>query len=82
MNVQDYLKQKLETRGHYELTSEDKKLLDTQGIEEYIFRKLMSKKFRKYSVNSEYQKHIRSAIELNVRNDEPIKITIIFGGYK
>ena len=49
---------------------------------DFLYKAVMSKKFRKYSVNSEYQKHIRSAIELNVRNDEPIKIAIVFGGYK
>ncbi len=42
----------------------------------------MSKKYRKYAVTNEYQEHIRSAIALNIKNHEPIKITLIFGGYK
>lgn len=47
-----------------------------------IYRLVMSKKFRKYSVNPEYQDHIRSAIKLNLDKNEPIKFTLAFGGYK
>ncbi len=53
-----------------------------KSLEEFLFKTVMSKKFRKYSVNPEYQNHIRSAIELNVKNKEPIKVTLVFGGYK
>ena len=42
----------------------------------------MFKKFRKYSVTSEYQKHIKSAVESCVSRNEPIKISFVFGGYK
>lgn len=51
-------------------------------MREEIFRLLMSKKFRKWSVNPEYQEHIRNAIALNVAKHEPIKLTFVFGGYK
>lgn len=51
-------------------------------LAEFIYKTLMNKKFRKYSVNSEYQDHIRSAIELNIKKNEPIKIALVFGGYK
>ena len=47
-----------------------------------IFRLAMSKKFRKYSVSPEYAEHIRSAIQFNIEKDEPIKFTLVFGGYK
>ena len=53
-----------------------------EELVKFIYQALMSKKFRKYSVAPEYQQHIRSAIELNVRNNEPIKIALPFGGYK
>lgn len=53
-----------------------------EGLVDFIYRTVVSKKFRKYSVSPEYQRHIRSAIQLNVRRGEPIKLTIIFGGYK
>lgn len=47
-----------------------------------IFRLLMSKKFRKYSVASSYQKHILDAIKINITQNAPIKLTFPFGGYK
>lgn len=53
-----------------------------QNVTDYIFHCLMSKKFRKYSVTSEYQEHIRSAVESCVSRNEPIKISFVFGGYK
>ncbi len=52
------------------------------GIEEKIYTLLLSKKFRKYAVNPEYVEHIRSAIALNVSRGLPIKLTLVFGGYK
>ncbi|MDO8451848.1 MAG: hypothetical protein Q7S76_03185, partial [bacterium] len=42
----------------------------------------MSKKYRKYAVNPEYIQHIRSAIESSVQRGDPIKLTLVFGGYK
>ena len=42
----------------------------------------MSKKFRKFSVVPPYEDHIKNAINLNVDRNEPIKLTISFGGYK
>ncbi|MBI4087103.1 hypothetical protein HY416_03965 [Candidatus Kaiserbacteria bacterium] len=47
-----------------------------------IFTALMSKKFRKYSVPEKNQVIIRGAIEKNIANGEPIKISWPFGGYK
>jgi len=47
-----------------------------------IFMALMSKKFRKYSIPEKNQTVLRAAIEKNIANDEPIKISWPFGGYK
>lgn len=55
---------------------------NNEDIVESIFRFLMSKKFRKYAVNPEYLEHIRSAIKSSVDKNEPIKLTLVFGGYK
>ena len=56
--------------------------LTESGVEKNIYTLLLSKKFRKYSVNPEYMDHIRSAIALNVSRNTPIKLTLVFGGYK
>ncbi len=42
----------------------------------------MSKKFRKYSTNSDYLPHIISAIKNSIEASEPIKLTLVFGAYK
>jgi len=47
-----------------------------------IYQLLMSKKFRKYSVNPEYREHMLSAIKINIAKNEPIKLVLVFGGYK
>ena len=48
-----------------------------------ISKLLLSKKFRKYAVTpKEYLDHILSAISLSVSKNEPIKLTLVFGGYK
>ncbi len=52
------------------------------SLVDFLYKSVLSKKFRKYSVTPEYQNYIRSSIELNVKNNQPIKITIVFGGYK
>lgn len=49
---------------------------------EAIFKALTTKKFRKYSLSEESAIHIRSSIAANVKNNEPIKATLVFGGYK
>lgn len=49
---------------------------------EAIYKLVMSKKFRKYSCNDELQAQIKSAIQLSVKNHEPVKFTFLHGAYK
>jgi hypothetical protein len=56
--------------------------IDSTSLEETIYKKLMSKKFRKFSVPQKNQKIIKTALEKNVADKEPIQITWPFGGYK
>lgn len=55
---------------------------DGKDLADLIYTLLLSKKFRKYSVNPGYLEHICSAIKTSVSNNEPIKLTLVFGGYK
>src|SRR3989344_5726823 len=65
MTAKEYIEQKLE--GIKDITvKQDKKLAD------FIFERIMSKKFRKYSVNPEANNIVRKAIELNIQNHKPI----------
>lgn len=51
-------------------------------LEDYIYKSLMSKKFRKYSVTPGFEDHIRQLVNKSVKNNIPIKIVWPFGGYK
>lgn len=51
-------------------------------IEEAIYAKVMSKKFRKYSVPPKNQAIIKAALEQNIANKESLQIAWPFGGYK
>lgn len=51
-------------------------------LTEFIFKALMSKKFRKFSMISEYQDHIKKVINESLKNNVPIKFSFPFGGYK
>lgn len=80
MNAQEYIASELEALK--KLKPPAVKPKDNKEMSDAIFTSLMSKKFRKYSVPEKNQEIIRSAIEKNVANNEPIKITWPFGGYK
>lgn len=51
-------------------------------LTDFIFKALMSKKFRKFAVTPEYIPHIHEAIENGIKNNLPIKLLFPFGGYK
>lgn len=82
MNVQDYIKNKLKNSSSYELNPYDFKLLEKKGIEEFIYRKITSKKFRKFSLTPDAEAQIRKALTLNIERNEPIQFIFPFGGYK
>jgi len=77
METKEYLLQRL-----ISLKNKSPAVPVSQKVTDYIYHCLMFKKFRKYSVTSEYQKHINSAVESCVSRNEPIKISFVFGGYK
>ena len=79
MEPEDYIQNRLSALGK---ENQAEKIDSEKELVDFIYKSIMSKKFRKYSVNLEYQKEIYSAIELNVKNSQPIKITLVFGGYK
>lgn len=77
MSPEDYVQEKLN-----ELKQPSKLQFEGDNVVENIFKAVMSKKFRKYSVDEAYIEHIKSAIKTNVDSNEPIKFTLVFGGYK
>ena len=80
MTAHDYILSQLEALK--EPTLGDAKPESNGEMVNATFVALMSKKFRKYSVPEKNQVIIRTAIEKNIANNEPIKISWPFGGYK
>lgn len=54
----------------------------TGDLVDFIYTKILSKKFRKYSINPAAHGTIRKAIKISIQNDQPIKIALPFGSYK
>lgn len=79
MTAQEYIQSKLDDLkkplGLVKPSSEE-------GLVESIYKAFTSKKFRKYALGPEHAEHIKNSIALNVKNNEPIKATLVFGGYK
>ncbi|MFH0853796.1 MAG: hypothetical protein V1853_05330 [bacterium] len=82
MTPQEYLENKLATCSQYSLTDQDKKLLDKNDLEAYLYAKLTSKKFRKWRIGDDYQEEIKQNIRFNIDQQQPIELTWFFGGYK
>lgn len=75
MTAKEYIEQRLKgIKG--------KKVKQEGELANFIYATIMSKKFRKYSVNPKANNMVRKAIELNIQNNEPIKIALPFGSYK
>jgi hypothetical protein len=80
MSAQEYIESQLKALKEQRLF--DLKPKSDKEMADAIFAILMSKKFRKYSVPEKNQAILRAAVEKNVVNGEPIKISWPFGGYK
>ncbi len=80
MNAQEYIVSQLEALKA-PLALDIKPKTNTEMVDA-ILKFLFSKKFRKFSIPEKNQTIIRTAIEKNVSNKEPIKISWPFGGYK
>jgi hypothetical protein len=77
MTAQEYIDYKLNNLK--DPTDSSDELAD---IEDEIYKKLTSKKYRKYALTPEFAKHIKGAINIRVNKKLPINITLTQGGYK
>lgn len=78
MTAQEYIISTLEELAK-PLPKED---IGERSVEDAIFTKLMSKKFRKLKADDEIVEVAKKAIQLAVREKKPITISILFGGNK
>ena len=79
MTAQDYIQTKL---GELKQPLSSQKPANKEELVDAIFKAFTSKKFRKYKLGEEHAENIKKSIALNVENNEPIKATLVFGGYK
>lgn len=80
MTAQEFIENRLEGLKTGAETALDFK--SAKDLADFVFKAVMNKKFRKFSVTPEYLPHIREAIEENIKNNQPIKFVFPFGGYK
>ncbi len=79
MTVQEYIQSKLIQLQHpFELP----KPQTQDELKAAILKLLLSKKFRKYSASDELIEKLKTAIDLNVANNDPINVTFLHGAYK
>ena len=82
MDIQNFVENYIKKVPQYEVSTEDKKKIQFQGIESLIYEKLSSAKFRSAKIPPELQQKVQEKIHLCVTNNLPIHITVPFGGYK
>lgn len=81
MTPQDYIESVLTTPAE-PLSKTDQKSLETMSIEDFLYSKLTSKKFRKWRVDELSEKQVRNAIHLATSGNKPLQFRYPFGGYK
>ncbi len=73
LNKLEILKPAEKSAGNFE---------SSKNLADFIFRTIMSGKFRKFSVTADYQEHVKAAIQQSITENAPIKFVFPFGAYK
>lgn len=82
MDINKFFKNRFKEVSSYELTQDEQKMLDLGQLEEFIYRKISSQKFRKNKLLPETLKHLREKIKMSIENNQPLYFIFGFGGYK
>lgn len=82
MNEIKFLEKLINTKHDYELSSDDKKTIQFEGVGKFIFKKLNSTKFRAQSTTQDYLQKIEDKITLCINHNLPIHISLPFGATK
>lgn len=80
--VTNYLEQKLKNSSQYDLTKDDEHLIKEDNVEQLVFSRLASKKFRKWKLADTCVTKTKIAIKKSISNQEPIHAVYFQGGYK
>lgn len=82
MDVQQYIKNQLQSCGTYQRQPQDQRSLDSLGLENYIISKIKTKKFRKWSIDTQLAQRIKDSVKNSLHQRGPINFILPFGGYK
>ena len=82
MNTNNYLYELISDKSDYVLTEEDKKTIQFEGIQKYIYNKLNSNKFKATKTSEDYDKNVKEKIDYCVNQDIPIHIDLSTGATK
>lgn len=80
MTAQEYIELKLQELETRDQTSQV--ILPIKEWPDFIYKKIVSKKFRKFSITPEYATYIKTVINNSLKNNLPLKFSFPFGGYK
>lgn len=80
--VKEHLKGRLEKCCQYSLSDLDKEVIKKFGVDEFISRKLLSAKYRKWAIPESQANLIKNVVHERVKNNQPLLFTFPFGGYK
>lgn len=82
MKSADFILYQLHHSAECTPSDADQALLNEHGLEEYIYGKLTSKKFRKWAMSDSAERRTRRAIEIATSGSKRLRVVHPFGGYK
>lgn len=82
MTVDNFLTNLITNKQPYALTAEDKKTIQFEGIEKYIYKKLNNSKYKCTKTTDDYDKIVLEKIHYCVQNNLPIHLDLSTGATK
>lgn len=80
--VEQYLNNLLRIFPTYNLTSNDNKQIQIEGLSSFLQGKILSNKYRKTSLDENTKHNILKNIQACIKENKPLRFTIPTGGYK
>jgi hypothetical protein len=81
-SIQSYLTSLIQTKPSESLSEEDTQYIETEGIEKYIYNRLIHKRFKHSTPPTDLQENLQKKIHESVSLIRPLHICVTFGGYK
>lgn len=78
----EFIKSNLYTFPTYELSADDKKIIQLGQLDKWITKKLLLKRFRKARVEESTRNDIIQKVAISIKENKPIYLIVCFGGYK